>query len=122
MKTTEFLKANESFVANICHDRIGPIIFTDVLSGMGQEGFQSIKFIHNDLIPPKTTVGIHQHTGETFEEWYYCIEGSGTMHLDGEDYEMKSGDIAVCRGGGCHGISNDSDGDMRIIVICAMKS
>ncbi|HHV99856.1 MAG TPA: cupin domain-containing protein [Clostridiaceae bacterium] len=119
MKTTEFIPAHAPVIIEGCHGGVGPFSFNDVLKGMDPDGYQCIKFIHNNHIPPKTTFGIHQHHGKKFEEWYYCLEGSGIVHLDGKDYVMNPGDIAVCRGGGVHGLTNNSDSDLHIIVICA---
>jgi mannose-6-phosphate isomerase-like protein (cupin superfamily) len=53
------------------------------------------------------------------EEWYYCVSGRGVMHLDGVDYDFVPGDICVCRSNGVHGLVNNTDEDLRIIVIYA---
>ena len=119
MKTTEFIPAHEPIIAEKCHGGEGTFSLNDVLKDMDPAGYQSIKFIHNNHIPPKTTYGIHKHEGSNFEEWYYCLEGTGIMHLDGQEYVMKPGDIAVCRSEGTHGLENNSDSDLHIIVICA---
>jgi glyoxylate utilization-related uncharacterized protein len=101
-----------------CHGGIGPFDLLDVIRPAEKKLF--IKFIHDDIVPPGSTFGIHDHKSETpFEEWYYCLSGHGIMHLDGKDYEMNPGDISVCYANGSHGIRNTGNENMRILVICA---
>ena len=38
------------------------------------------------------------------------------MHLDGEQHEIKAGDITGVFPGGTHGLENNSNEDMHIIV------
>lgn len=82
-----------------------------------------IRFIHDDVLPPGSSIGDHTHAasenGELFEEWYLCLSGRGMMILDGREVPFEEGDINVCRGGGSHGVYNNSDEDLRILVICA---
>ena len=39
------------------------------------------------------------------------------MTLDGKEYDVTSGDITVVLPGGSHGLTNESDQDLRMIVI-----
>ena len=79
-----------------------------------------MKFIHDDIIPPGSSFGYHQHKSDgPVEEFYFCISGHGVMTLDGREYDMGPGDISVCRANGSHGVRNTGKDDMRIIVICA---
>ena len=41
------------------------------------------------------------------------------MQLDGEEFQMTVGDISVCLANGSHGIINNSEEDLRIIVFVA---
>lgn len=101
-----------------CHDGEGPLMLKDVIGAFGK--WQFIKFIHDDIIPPGTTIGYHQHAcSSPFEEWYYVLSGEGIMQLDGEDHRMRPGDISVCFANGHHGIKNTGTENLRILVICA---
>lgn len=116
--TTLFINNQEQSFRQIdaCHDGKGSFLLKDVIAKV--ENKQFIKYIHDDIIPPGSTFGNHEHDGgEPFEEWYFCLGGEGVMMLDGQDYSMKSGDISVCYDGGSHGIKNTGQEDLRILVI-----
>lgn len=101
-----------------CHDGEGPLKVMDLIAARGKKQF--IKFIHDDVIPPGSTIGDHPHRGEApFEEWYLVLSGEGIMQLDGKEYVMKPGDISGCFANGHHGIRNTGKEDLRLIVICA---
>lgn len=101
-----------------CHGGEGPFSLLDVINKADKK--QYIKFIHDDIIPPGSSFGNHQHKSEEpIEEWYFCLEGEGTMTLDGKDYPMKPGDISACYAMGNHSVKNTGNKDMRIIVIFA---
>lgn len=97
-----------------CHGGVGPLDFTPVLA---QQPDARVKFVHDDLLPPGSSIGVHRH--ESGEEYYFVISGSGLMQLDGVDYEVTTGDLAAVYAGGSHGLSNNSDQDLRILVFFA---
>ena len=74
-----------------------------------------LRFIHDDILPPGVTVGVHEHTGD--EEYYYILSGEGVMILDGERIPVRPGDITAVYPGGSHGLENTGEGDLRMIVI-----
>ena len=120
MKTTENLKAKQfKYIEKPCHGGKGPWYFKDMLDGISRKDV--IQYIHDDILPPGSEFGIHCHSadGGPDEEWYLCISGKGTMILDGVSVPFEEGDINVCRNGGSHGIINDSDKDLRFLVIRA---
>ena len=120
MNTTEFIKSAEYVDHDKCHDGVGIYRCKDLIKAMDKSGRQYIKFIHDDIVLPGTTFGNHMHKSDTpLEEWYYCISGKGVMHLDGKEYDFLPGDISVCRANGTHGLVNNTDEDLRIIVIYA---
>ena len=41
------------------------------------------------------------------------------MTLDGERFEVEAGDITAVYPGGTHGLENNSDEDLRILVVSA---
>ena len=118
MNTTQFLKKQEGQVLYNCHDGVGPFLFHDMIQAADK---MYIKFIHDNTIPPKSTFGYHEHTEANIEEWYYCVSGSGIMQLDDKEYPLTPGDLCVCRTNGKHGLINNSEEDLRIIVICASE-
>jgi len=116
MNTTQFIKKKEGVIINKCHGGVGPFLWYDLIESADK---MFIKGIHDDIIPAGSTFGYHQHCEEDFEEWYYCVSGNGIMQLDGEEYPFTPGDICVCRTNGKHGLINNSNEEMRVIVIIA---
>jgi uncharacterized cupin superfamily protein len=98
-----------------CHDGAGVLDFTVVLGDDDLKG-RHLKFIHDDVLAPGVSIGVHTHTDD--EETYYILEGEGTMTLDNETFAVRAGDIAAVFPGGRHGLANTSDADLRIIVVC----
>jgi oxalate decarboxylase/phosphoglucose isomerase-like protein (cupin superfamily) len=98
-----------------CHDGAGALDFTVVLQGADLPG-RRLKFIHDDILAPGVTIGLHTHDDD--EEYYYILEGHGVMALDGERFEVNAGDIAAVYPGGEHGLENNSDIDLHMIVVC----
>ena len=98
-----------------CHNGKGTIDWIRVLE---KSDFQvtNLRFIHDDVLPPRTSIGIHRH--EDDEEYYYVVSGSGVMVLDDKKYTVNAGDITVVLPGGQHGLENTTDEDLRVVVIC----
>lgn len=118
MATTTLLKRQNQMHRGplpACHDGAGALDFTVVLSDDDLEG-RHLKFIHDDVLAPGVSIGVHTHADD--EEYYYIVEGEGTMTLDGETFAVRAGDIAAVFPGGQHGLANTSDADLRIIVVC----
>ncbi len=119
MSATQFFKNKPHiFNAEPCHGGKGAWKFKNMIDGPAERGI--IRFIHDDILPPGSAFGTHEHGGETIdEEWYIGISGHGVMILDGKEYPFGEGDVNVCRNGGSHGIYNNSDTDFRFLVIAA---
>ena len=115
MPTSLIRKANETGQLPLeeCHGGRGAVDWTDVLSGPHIEG-RRLNFVHDDILKPGVSIGVHEHEGD--EEYYYIVSGTGIMTLDGERHPVGAGDIAAVFSGGSHGLENDSESDMRIIV------
>lgn len=96
-----------------CHGGQGVLDFTVVMDGKESDG-QRLRFLHDDILPPGVSIGVHKHN---HEEHYYVLSGRGTMILDGQRHEVGPGDIASVYAGGSHGLENTSSQDLRIIVI-----
>jgi uncharacterized cupin superfamily protein len=97
-----------------CHDGQGALDWTNVLAAADLGG-RRLNFLHDDILGPGVSIGVHSHTHD--EEYYYVICGRGTMTLDGERVPVVAGDITAVFPGGLHGLENDTDEDLRIIVI-----
>lgn len=97
-----------------CHTGTGVLDWTNVLDPKDLPG-KHLKFIHDDILPPGASVGVHRH--EHDEEYYYIISGAGLMTLDDQQFTVKAGDITAVYPGGCHGLANTGTENLRIIVI-----
>lgn len=95
------------------HGGVGMVKITKVLDK--QDKCKGISFLHDDILPPGSSIGEHVH--ERKPEIYYCASGRGKLILDGEEMEMRQGDISVCGKGHSHGLVNDSGEALRLIVI-----
>ena len=97
-----------------CHDGLGTIGWTGVLEGKDLAG-RRLRFVHDDVLPPGTSIGVHRHGGD--EEYYYILSGQGVMTLDGVRHEVSQGDITGVFPGGEHGLENTGNTDLRVLVI-----
>jgi mannose-6-phosphate isomerase-like protein (cupin superfamily) len=97
-----------------CHGGNGALDWIVVLDGEELKE-RGLNFVHDDILPPGVSIGVHPHTGD--EEYYYIISGKGVMTLNQERIEVAAGDITAVFPGGVHGLENTGDEDLRIIVI-----
>ncbi|MDR7149643.1 mannose-6-phosphate isomerase-like protein (cupin superfamily) [Hydrogenophaga palleronii] len=72
-------------------------------------------FIDRVVVPPASTVGFHMHGNN--EEIYIVLEGRGTMHLGSQEMVIKKGDMIKNPPYGEHGLINDSDENMDLLII-----
>ncbi|WP_438465928.1 cupin domain-containing protein [Marinomonas sp. PE14-40] len=72
-------------------------------------------FIDRQVIPPNSTVGYHKHGNN--EEMYIILEGTGTMTIAGQQVKVKKGDMIKNPPYGEHGLINDSDANIDILII-----
>ncbi|MDD5686507.1 MAG: cupin domain-containing protein [Elusimicrobia bacterium] len=75
-----------------------------------------ISYIRELVLPEGSSIGLHPHSGD--EEIYYVVSGKGTMLVDNEKCPVKSGDAILTKSGSKHGLLNDSNGELKIFVIC----
>ena len=73
-----------------------------------------LSFVDYVEIPVGASIGIHTH-GDN-EEIYFIVEGSGTMHTNGEDTKVNAGDLIFNRRGWTHGLKNDSQAPLKVLV------
>lgn len=95
-----------------CHDGEGQILFREVLK---KEDFESnLQHFHETIVYPHSTIGNHLHKGN--EEIYYIVRGEGTMIVDGEEVRVFAGDAVITHSGSHHGLINDTDEELKILV------
>lgn len=68
-------------------------------------------------IPPGTRTQPHYHA--LTEEFYYVIEGAGTMRIDAEETRVAEGDAILIPAGAVHTLHNEGPGELRILCCCA---
>ncbi|WP_282610649.1 cupin domain-containing protein [Pelagibius sp. Alg239-R121] len=82
----------------------------------GRADFKSnVDFMDRVVVPPKSTVGYHRHGNN--EEMYIVLEGQGTMTIGTEPTTVKKGDMILNPPGGAHGLVNDTDADIDLLII-----
>lgn len=68
------------------------------------------------VLKPHSTVGYHQHIGET--EPYYILKGKGTfIDNDGGRIEVGAGDVCVIEVGHSHSLENNSEEDLEFMAM-----
>ncbi|MBD3385841.1 cupin domain-containing protein [candidate division KSB1 bacterium] len=97
-----------------CHGGKGALDWTNVLENKDLKG-RRLKFWHDNILEPGVSIGVHQHKDD--EEYYYIIDGEGTMTLDDKTFTVQPGDITAVYPGGYHGLENTGSEPMRIIVV-----
>jgi mannose-6-phosphate isomerase-like protein (cupin superfamily) len=104
----------EQALARVCaHGGEGTIDFARVFTAA--DFASAIQFVDYATLPPGSSIGRHTHGRN--EELYLVLEGAGTMHLDGTDFQVGPGSVILNRAGGTHGLRNDSDAPIRIFVV-----
>jgi mannose-6-phosphate isomerase-like protein (cupin superfamily) len=73
-----------------------------------------VDLIHFVVLPPGASIGHHRHRDDN--EYYVITQGTGVMHLDGHRVQVARGDVVANRPFGEHGLVNDSQEDLHVIV------
>lgn len=95
-----------------CHGGIGTI--KEVNLYKRGEFETNLKFINYEVMPVGTSIGVHKHGDD--EEVYVILEGRGLMIVDGEERQVSAGDVIVNRPFGAHGLTNNGDEDLKVLV------
>lgn len=95
------------------HDGSGPVTLYEIWSG--KDFASNLDFLDRVVVPPKSTIGTHRHGNN--EEMYIVLEGEGTMTIDGKPTRIRRGDMIFNRAFGEHGLINDSNSDIDILVL-----
>ncbi len=107
-----FLETDKQIQEN-AHDGIGAVELYEVWSK--SDFLSDCDFIDRQVIPPNSTVGYHKHGNN--EEMYIILEGNGTMVIDGQEVKVKKGDMIKNKPYGAHGLTNDSDANIDLLII-----
>lgn len=69
---------------------------------------------------PGDSVGLHKHEGN--EDSYLIVSGVGTYtDEDGSQYEIKAGDMTICRSGHSHALSNSGQSPLIFFAVLSGK-
>ena len=98
-----------------CHGGDGAVQWTEVLDMVDMKE-RGLKFLHDDILPPGASIGLHCHDDD--EEYYYILSGQGIMTLDNNQFDVQAGDCTCVFPGGRHALKNTGDTELRFIVIC----
>lgn len=107
-----FKPESMSFNAARAHGGAADIEFCRFASRSQGSLFDHMDYVY---IKPGSDIGFHVH--EKDEEVYIVLEGSGRMNLDGSETPVKKGDVIINPPGGGHGLVNDSNTIMILLVI-----
>ena len=61
------------------------------------------------------------HTHEESDKIYVVMRGAGLFHIDGEERQLESGQAVVARPGEAHGVRNDGQQDLVLLVFMTLK-
>ena len=68
-------------------------------------------------LDPGSSEGSHVHEGlGALEEIYYFLQGSGVMWVDGEEVEVRTGDVVMVSPGADHGFRNSGDSVLKLLI------
>ncbi len=107
-----FLTATKQDQAS-SHNGIGTVELYEVWQNTDFKS--SIDFFDRVVVPPGSTIGFHKHASN--EEMYIVLEGKGKMKIEDDDVIVMKGDMILNPEGGRHGLVNDSDENIDILVI-----
>jgi Cupin domain len=95
------------------HGGIGPIRFRRLLDDIDLDGIAD--FVDLTVIPPGSTIGLHHHSDSL--ELYFIIAGNPLVTVDDQDHRLGRGGLALVHPGGSHGLTNDSNEDVVMLVV-----
>jgi quercetin dioxygenase-like cupin family protein len=72
-------------------------------------------FIEYLVVPPGVTIGAHRHGAN--EELYFIITGQATMTINGQTHTVKPGDLIINHPNWEHGLHNDGQTEVKLLVI-----
>src|SRR5574341_2099747 len=103
----------QQLVSVQAHDGIGKIRFARIFDRSSFVGRWD--FVDYAIIPPGASIGNHTH--ENNEELYIELEGAGSMRTDNHEFRVRKGDMVLNPPMGRHGLRNDTQDNICILVI-----
>ncbi|AGC68710.1 mannose-6-phosphate isomerase [Thermoclostridium stercorarium subsp. stercorarium DSM 8532] len=115
MKTANFYEKEPKFTTS----HSGKGIVRDVVL-FNENDFQTnLRFFRYMVLPSGSSIGFHKH-GDN-EEIYVILDGNGIMKVNDDEIEVKPGDVIVNQPFDSHGLVNNSEGDLKILVFEVTK-
>ena len=74
-------------------------------------------FILRVTMSPNSSMGLHKH--EEDEEMYVILSGKGLMTIEGEQKRVGTGDMILNKPYGTHGLLNDSEEELILLIMQA---
>lgn len=71
-------------------------------------------FSHIEVLA-NSSIGIHTHLKET--EYYYILEGTGTVNEKDSSYTVSQGDLVITGDKESHSLINNSDKSIKLIAL-----
>ncbi len=97
------------------HDGIGEIEIQKVFRRADFQG--GWDFALRVVMAPNSSMGIHEHGQD--EEMYIILKGEGLMTIEGRERRVGVGDMVLNKPGGTHGLLNDTDSEIELLIIQA---
>lgn len=105
----------EKETAENSHDGVGSIEIQKIFRRKDFSG--AWDFALRVVMPPNTSMGIHEHGKD--EEMYIILKGEGLMTIEDKEHRISEGDMILNRPGGRHGLFNDGTGEIDLLIIQA---
>jgi len=97
------------------HGGAGPISFRRL---MDESQFASgLDFVDYTVIPAGSSIGKHFHVDT--EEFYFVVDGTALININGREHRSGPGTLAVVRSGQWHSLTNHTHTDVTILVVQA---
>jgi len=77
--------------------------------------FTNWSYVDHVLIPAGATVDKQVHTG--VEEFYYVMNGGGTVHVNGESAPIRKGDAVPILFNDVHSFESSGTGELELMVV-----
>lgn len=82
----------------------------------GEEAFDTdFRWLDLCIVKPGAEIGVHAHHVD--DEVYAIVEGHATMIVNGHESSVGQGDVILLRCGGSHGLRNESQEEVHVLVI-----
>jgi mannose-6-phosphate isomerase-like protein (cupin superfamily) len=103
-----------SFPIASCHGGEGDLQCREYLGDYDRVS-PGLKFVHDDVLMPGVSIGLHTHLGD--EEVYVILSGRGTYTMDEDRVEVGEGDACIVRHGQSHALENTGAEPLRLLVV-----